>query len=456
MQTRIWIVPLVTGIVASAFINAQAATSLRDGATIRGAVYDSTAHAPLANATVQLVSGDLVRSAITDSTGSYVLTDIPVGRYTLGFIHPVLDSIGIDAPLRELTVEGIEALDVNLAIPSPGRIRFAICGNPTGADSSAVIIGTVRDAGTGAHATGVSVKGEWIEYSLNRTGMSRRLRHLVATTGENGWYALCNVPASGTVVLTASRSAHSTASVEVQIPTDRYVRREIYLGTSATSGRITGKVTSVAARLPIADAQVMIADGPATRTNERGEFVLANAPQGTRVIEVRAVGYYPHRSQVNIISGAPPANIALSTLKAVLDTVKIFAKRLPAGPDDGGFAQRRKTSMGRFVTPADMARFPVINTSDVFRRIPRLRSDGVKIQMRGAFNTNQGQLGGENWCNVSIFVNGHNMSFMSMEDINDWVHPDEVAGIEVYSEGTVPPQFQPGLNGCGSVVIWTK
>ena len=48
------------------------------------------------------------------------------------------------------------------------------------------------------------------------------------------------------------------------------------------------------------------------------------------------------------------------------------------------------------------------------------------------------------------------MSFMDVNDINDWVHPDEVAGIEVYPEGTVPPQFQEGLSGCGSVVIWTK
>ena len=76
--------------------------------------------------------------------------------------------------------------------------------------------------------------------------------------------------------------------------------------------------------------------------------------------------------------------------------------------------------------------------------------------MRGAFQSNQGQLGGENWCNASIFINGHNMSFMTLEDIDDWVPPDEIAGIEVYPDGTVPPQFQPGLSGCGSVVIWTK
>ena len=28
--------------------------------------------------------------------------------------------------------------------------------------------------------------------------------------------------------------------------------------------------------------------------------------------------------------------------------------------------------------------------------------------------------------------------------------------IEVYNEATVPPQFQMGLAGCGSILIWTK
>jgi len=37
-----------------------------------------------------------------------------------------------------------------------------------------------------------------------------------------------------------------------------------------------------------------------------------------------------------------------------------------------------------------------------------------------------------------------------------WVHPGEVAGVEVYAGLGAPLEFQPGMTGCGSVVIWTK
>jgi hypothetical protein len=48
------------------------------------------------------------------------------------------------------------------------------------------------------------------------------------------------------------------------------------------------------------------------------------------------------------------------------------------------------------------------------------------------------------------------MRELTADDIDGWVAPDEVAGIEVYMQGTVPAQFQPGLSDCGSIVIWTK
>ena len=476
---------LIAAAAAFQHVSAQADTRSRDnGATISGVVHDSTAHVPLQDALVQLVSGDFVRTATTDSSGTFVFREIPIGRYTIGFLHPVLDSIGIEGPAREISVETGSLLKIDLAVPSPARIRSAVCKSLGTADPSGVIIGTVRDATTDAPAPGVTVKGEWLEYVLNRAGMSRKLGQLAVTSSANGWYALCNVPNGGVVALAAAKGADSTGIVEIQMPNEGYVRRDIYIGTVTTeaadevpqmkanspsatdsrprkrihvgNGRISGKVVAAAGGIPLSNAQVTIVEGPSTRTNERGEFLLANAPKGTQMMEVRALGYYPHRRLINVISGAGPANVSLSTLKAVLDTVRIIAKQLPAGPDDGGFARRRRMGFGKFISPVDMARHPVINTADVFRRYPGMRVDAGKILMRGVFSSVQGQIGGESWCEASIFINGMNMSFMSIEDINDWVPPHLVAGIEVYSESNVPPQFQVGLSGCGSIVIWMK
>jgi hypothetical protein len=99
--------------------------SLSGPATVRGVVRDSIANAALPNATVQLFAGNFIRTATTDSAGSFIVTGVPTGRYTIGFLHPLLDSIGIDSPLREINVVG--PTEIDLAIPSPSRIRQAIC-----------------------------------------------------------------------------------------------------------------------------------------------------------------------------------------------------------------------------------------------------------------------------------------------------------------------------------------
>ena len=41
-------------------------------------------------------------------------------------------------------------------------------------------------------------------------------------------------------------------------------------------------------------------------------------------------------------------------------------------------------------------------------------------------------------------------------DIDGWLQPKDVAGIEIYSEATVPNEFQQMRSGCGSIVIWKK
>ena len=467
--------PLIAVLFLARQAVAQVPDTARHAATssVGGVVHDSIARAPLANATVQLVARDdpaFVRTTTSDSLGGYLITDVPVGHYTLGFLHPLLDSLGVDSPLRAIDVANFRPVRVDLAVPSPARLRRAICGTQPAGDSGAVIIGVVRNAGNEAAASQVSVTGEWLEFALARTGFARSIGRRAATTADNGWFALCNVPAGGNVALVASKGADSTGLIEVQVPSDGFLRRDLYLGegelaSSVTEAsldsakparrihvgnvRLSGTVLSALADRPVANALVFITDGPQTRTNDRGEWTISNAPGGTRTLEVRALGFYPSRSNVNVVSAAPPIRVTLSTLKAVLDTVRIIASRLPGGADGGGFARRQRMGIGHFVSAADMRRFPVIVTSDVFRRVPGVRSDykSSRILLRGAF---------EPWCEAAIFVDGHYFPSFSAEDIDDFVPPDRVAGIEVYTESNAPPQFQVGLSGCGSIVIWTR
>jgi len=440
---------LILALFLARAANAQSDTTHREpGARISGVVHDSIAHAPLAAAIVQLVARDdpsrLALTAESDSLGRFVLKDVPIGQYRLGFFHPILDSLGVDPPLKEVNVTSLKPVIADLGVPSGARIRNAICGVGSSRDSGAVITGFVRDE-KGSAASGVTVSGDWLEYAIGQGGISRRMARRTAKTGDNGWYALCNVPSGGIVALVANRGADSTGLIEVQVPTDGFLRREIYL-SRATNGRISGTVVTAIGFRPLANALVSIMNGPETRTNERGEFTVSNAPEGTRMLEVRALGYYPDRRHVNIVDNSPPVRVALSTLKAVLDTVKIRASRLAL---DEGFVKRRRIGLGKFISPEDIVKFPPVFTSDLFRMLPGVRMDSKQstIRLRGAF---------ADWCEPAIFIDGHYMRTFTAEDIDDYVPPKNVAGIEVYSGAFVPAEFQIGLGGCGSIVIWTK
>ncbi len=485
MIQRLWLsVILLAHLGAVPFAAAQVSSAATRPATggagraaVRGVVYDSVAGRALAGALVQLIAADSLaqfgRTEVSDSLGRFAFGDVPNGRYTLGFFHPMLDSLGLEPLLRAVSVDGQHLVRADLAIPAPTRLRAAICGPSSVENSAAVVMGFVRDARSGAPAAGVRVMGEWVELSIGRGGVVRTSPRRVTTTRDSGWFAICNVPGPGAMVLMASRSADSTDFVEVQVPADGFLRRDLYLGSARTEipidsvpsldsvaparrlrvgdGLLRGTVVAAVGGRPLFGAQVGITDGPQARANQRGEWTIVNAPAGTRTLEVRSVGFYPERQVVDVIDGAPPVRVALATFKAVLDTMKVIANYYRYS-NLAGFRERSRTGLGRFMTPADIARRQPLVTTDLFRNFPGVFLDGPRgfdqqIYMRGVFVDR---------CVPSVFLNGAVMNGVSATDVDAFVDPDDIVGIEVYSQSQAPAQFQPGLTGCGSIVIWTR
>lgn len=475
---RIRLIFLVLLLARTAAAQTPDTTRRAPNATVRGFVHDSLAHTPLAGAVVQLVpaSGvtDFVRTATSDSTGMFILNDVPEGFFVIGFFHPMLDSLGVEPPLHKLYIYGARTIQADLGIPAASRFRAAICGNQT-LKTGAVLIGNVRDAETGNPIEGATVSGEWLEMSFRKNGVTHRVPRVVATTGKNGWFGLCNVPKSGTMMLMASRGADSTGRIEVEVPEEGFARRELYIGSSQTvfitdttqsrvaaqpsprpkyfgNGRLSGTVTALAGGIPLANAQVSIADGPQTRTNARGEWTITDAPTGTYMLEVRALGYYPGRRRVDVASTSTNVKVALSTLRAVLDTVRIRASRLN-GANLAGFEERRRSGIGRYLTAADIARHRPVVVSDLFRNMPGTRIEldpnGVDyyIMVRG----NAGE-----WCPATIYLDGLSLRGVTASDLDVWVRTHEVRAIEVYAGLGTPLEFQEGMSNCGSILIWTK
>jgi Carboxypeptidase regulatory-like domain len=484
-------------VVLAQFARASAAqvpdsTHRTVGATLSGIVFDSLARKPLAGAWVQLVAADganrPARTVTSDALGRFTIADVPDGRYMLGFFHPMIDSLGIEPPVRDVAVTRQRAVHANLAIPSGLTIAAAVCGVRAGKDSGVVVqggavIGVVRDVQGGAPVSGAKVTGEWLEYSFQPGSIGRRRPRLVVATGATGWFALCNVPAGGSMLIGATRGADSTDLVELQVPRSGFARRELYIGAarrvvavSATpladtlapttrrirvgDVRLTGTVLAAESRRPLAGAFVSIVDGPQVRASDQGEWTIANAPAGTRTIEVRSVGFYPERRPIDVIPGAPPLTVALNNFRAVLDTVKVVAIM---GPDRhfSGFAERQRSGIGHYYTAADFEKRGVIETSDLFKNVPgvylRHGEMGTDIMIRSDFVETDRTTGSPKlYCKPSVYLDGMPLFEASADEIDVAAPAKRVRAIEVYTGATSPPQFQAGLTGCGAIVIWTK
>lgn len=441
------------------------------GATLRGVVYDSLAGAPLAAATVQLAAAagerEVIASARSGEDGSFAMAGVPPGRYRIGFLHPVLDSLGLDVPARELVVAGADEQRVDLAVPSARRVRTALCGG-SAQTPPAVQVGVVRRALDLAPVEGAVVDAGWSEYTIGIGRLGGSVARLVDTTGADGRYRFCGVPRGGAVVLRVTGGGARTPLVDVDVPSSGIGRRDLYLGSARTvarlvdsaglestdveievgEGRLGGRVLALDGGRPVADARVGIIGGREVRSGEDGAWTLRGIPTGTRLLEVRAVGHASKRLSVDVYPGAPSVEVRLATVGALLDTVRVTASRHRL--HDTGFERRARSGAGRYVTTRDMLRRPVVVTSQVFHAMPGLRVEratfGSRITMRGAFGR----------CSPAVYVDGVHWRDVGTDDIDMLVSPDEVAGIEVYGATTVPPEFSPGMTGCGSIVIWRK
>src|SRR5207237_322449 len=101
------------------------------GASVTGVVRDSISGKPLPDAAVQIVAADsslsFSRVTASDSLGRFTIYGVPEGTYLLGFFHPMLDSLGVEAPLRTVEVVQQRSVHVDLGGPSPETLRIAFC-----------------------------------------------------------------------------------------------------------------------------------------------------------------------------------------------------------------------------------------------------------------------------------------------------------------------------------------
>lgn len=427
------------------------------GRVIRGTVYDSLDNRPLAAAQVTLLdradSTAPTRSVVADSRGQFRFTGVPGGVYLIGFDAPLLDSLRITVAPRQiqLAILGSDPLEVGLAVPGPRTVHDAFCQRSSTVDSTSVLIGYLADASTrGVVANGV-VKAQWLTVQHAGKRLSEGWKTDSTRAGADGSYVLCGLPPGTEVTVVAATDRDESGVVPIATPnTTGVVRRDLFLvnGTAPRDGVITGIVESDSGKTPIAHAQIHIEGDSATATTgSDGQFTLRHLPYGTLAVAVRRLGYLPQERAVDVLAAAPGRAIfTMERSATVLDAVRTMA-------DPTGFDQRRAAGWGRYFDAADIARINPFDVTDIVRWTPGVHATGVgfhaQIQMRALF-------GGR--CVPSYYLDGKRLSGVSeAEDLDTYVNPKDLRGVEVYASVTdTPLQFRDLLQTCGSIVMWSR
>ncbi len=449
-------------------------------ARVSGVVFDSVAMQPLSGAVVQVVSMDdrsHIRTATSNAAGEFLVDSLPLGAYVLGFLHDRLDVLGIESALLRMDIQASDDVEVRLVIPSAATIITHRCGNAPSGQAPSMFIGVVRPTRTLALSVRARVRAQWTEVFGGPQGIERRSLVRFVDASDNGSFAFCGVPTDVPILTRAFAGSDSSGVVELIAPTNGLLVRDLYIGaaTRMTSpipmeanrtipktssgqstwvrgnGQLRGFVRTDDGK-PIAGARVMVSDnGIDAITTVDGQFKLKDLPIGTYTLETRALGFQLRRRAVDVPEGAEGfVDVVMDVAAPTLAVVKVKVGANTGAVPLAEFDRRRKSGFGRFLDETQIEERAAMHTSDLFRGTPGMTimpsvSAGDKVLMNAA--------GGGGVCVPAVFLNG--VTITTDGNLDAFVNPKEIRGVEIYSRvASVPVQFQ-SRNGCGSIVLWT-
>lgn len=469
------------------------ADTVRTGAVVTGVLFDSTAGVPLAGGLVQLLPGgrrDLpVRTVTTDSAGRFRVEGLASGRWAIGWLHPALDLYELEPSPRVVSLAPVDSVRLTLGVPGPAALHDVLCPDRPADDSSAALVGVLRDAGSGEVLAGGTVSVSWWTLEVAQ-GLRRARRRVPVRTGAAGTFRVCGLPADASLAVrieagAAGDTTHASGEVELAIPRGAARFIELSAGRTATvaavdpsapaprarsGARATRAAVQPAARVlrggaaltgtvrddqghPVPNARVLLLGaGRETTTSATGAFVLDSVPGGSWTAEARAIGYTPTRTAVTLYDGRPTrTTLAFAARVQTLEQVVVLGRPSPTVAFLADFARRKRASIGRFYTQQDLRAQNVVLLTQFFNTVPGAHVVSGDEFLNPVIRFREG-------CLPMLVLDG--MPIPEGVRELDWlVRPQDVLGMEVYtSTTTLPPQYAGLTKGstCGAVVVWTR
>jgi len=345
-----------------------------DGA-LTGIVMDSISGEPLEGATVILSGTD--RTGVTDDQGRFRIEALPAGSYFVGFLHPRLDELGVDAAAVQVEVlEGQES-EVSLAVPSLGVVLQQIC-HAIGALPGSAVLGSVRTPDDGVPIPGATVTLSWEE------------GRETTEADPSGGFLFCGVPGDATVMLDATFVGISAVPERLELDGELAVVRDLVMvlpdadigdleaaaavEASEDPIEVRGLLVGLPDGTPVGGATVTLGDADLEAvTDSDGAFVFEKLRPGTYQLRVQHERYGTRSRFVDLTAG-PIVDLRLEmpaedviTLEGI--TVEATA-RSPEGEVVRQAGTRRDILAGETLARAEERGARVI---DVLRMTPGIR-----------------------------------------------------------------------------------
>lgn len=317
--------------------------------TIGGIVADSVTGLPVAGARLSTGSS----SAVSDTTGSYLIADLPPGPYLL-----TTSATGYTTQSQTVNVSSGARTSVNLSLaPLPGTITGIVRDATTSATLAGATVAysggsTITDS-TGRYSLTGVIEGS---YSLSASlanyqpatsqvtvgpgattaqdaalapvpgtitgvvtgadtakpiGASVTAGSVTASTDASGSYSVTGLP-EGAVTLSASAPGYATQTMSIAVGPGAVVHQDLVL--LALPGNLTGTVTDGLTGQAVTGATVATGSN-SSLTGTTGGYALTNLTAGSYQVSVTAGGFQPQQQTIVISRGATTgANFALTPL----------------------------------------------------------------------------------------------------------------------------------------------
>ena len=228
---------------------------------------------------------------------------------------------------------------------------------------------------------------------------------------------------------------------------------------------------------PVVGASVAVAGTAASATADaRGSFMLT-ALMGRRFLHVRAVGFEPYDTLLNVVDAPISLTIRMRRAAVQLDSVRVTASgtakpaRYSQTSKFDVFYERKAAAIGgTFLTREDIEHNGSSEAIDLFRSVPGIeiaarpgmaplirfaRCTGSKASPFGSIGKleTMGKDGYERPGPVEVFIDGSRVG----EPLStlERMRTDDIEAIEIY-RGVSQLPIEARGNGCAAVFIWTR